>query len=449
MFGHHDHDHNTPIRYFKLRNQGAAVIHFMIKDSAGGRMVWDGGPTLAVGSEDVIDLSETPGIESGKKYRFGAYVAAGRNATDDHAHPVDFDSDIVGVWTWSGTTIAGTKVKFDGYEKFGKNPLVEMEEEMKEVEILAKDAGRRLMGVLVDYDVKTTTPMRNTVTKLRLPTVAHCSKRASFAAAQKFLTAVYALIYDLAAADNYEDVDVRIVFLSKEDAVFGPVMSVEQLADLQEWDQLLCPLSDVGYLLRGQFLSSTSSPGEVEGEHTVVAVGGTFDHLHLGHKLLLTCTAYMASTVMASTRLIVGLSGPAMLKDKKHAEYIESWETRASRTLEFLRSILDVTPCDCHSPLATEAVDGAPKTLTVFVSELSDPLGPTITEENVTALLVTKETESGGIAVNNKPGGGGGMGSTGRGAVDLLMGGGEKLSSTQLRRRAGEGKIAGEAKAAA
>ncbi|KAA8893511.1 hypothetical protein FN846DRAFT_913959 [Sphaerosporella brunnea] len=320
------------------------------------------------------------------------------------------------------------------------------------------------------------------------PLFSTASRRASFAAAQKLLTALYALIYDLAAAHNAEDVDIRIVFLAEEDAAFGPVMSVEQLADLHEWDQLLCPHSDVGYLLQGQFLSSTSSPGirvyyvdppsageeddavtlqEVGGgEHTVVAVGGTFDHLHLGHKLLLTCTAYMASTATASTRLIVGLSGPPMLKDKKHTEYMESWETRASRTLEFLRDILDVTPYDCRTPLATEVVEGgmvatftewrgedaeaigAPKTLTVFVSELSDPFGPTITEKNITALVVTKETESGGVAVNNKREEKGWV-PLEVGVVDLLMDGGEKLSSTELRRRAGERKMASEVKAAA
>jgi len=74
------------------------------------------------------------------------------------------------VWTWSGTTIAGSKVKFEGYERYGKKPPAEMEVErligklacvkcrleegslgemeMKEVEILAKDAGRGLMSVM-------------------------------------------------------------------------------------------------------------------------------------------------------------------------------------------------------------------------------------------------------------------------------------------------------------
>jgi hypothetical protein len=130
------------------------------------------------------------------------------------------------------------------------------------------------------------------------PPFSTASRRASFAAAQKLLTALYALIYGLASTHDAADVDARIVFLSEEDAAFGPVMSVEQLADLQEWDQLLCPRNDMGYLLQGQFLASTSSPGvrvyyvdaptaagdgeeeeaaaiqEVEGEeHTVIAGG--------------------------------------------------------------------------------------------------------------------------------------------------------------------------------
>lgn len=40
----------------------------------------------------------------------------------------------------------------------------------------------------------------------------------------------------------------------------------------------------------------------------VVALGGTFDHLHAGHKILLSMAAWIAST-----KLIVGITGPLML----------------------------------------------------------------------------------------------------------------------------------------
>jgi hypothetical protein len=93
------------------------------------------------------------------------------------------------------------------------------------------------------------------------PPFSTASRRASFANAQKLLAALYALVCELATTHDAIEVDARIVFLSDEDAAFGPVMSLEQLADLMEWDQLFCPRCDVGYLLQGQFLASTSSPG--------------------------------------------------------------------------------------------------------------------------------------------------------------------------------------------
>lgn len=82
------------------------------------------------------------------------------------------------------------------------------------------------------------------------------SRRASFTAAQELFTALYSLINDL----GNPQVDVRIVLLSAVDAAFGPVMGFEQLADLQEWDLLLCPRHDTGYQLQGQFLASSGSP---------------------------------------------------------------------------------------------------------------------------------------------------------------------------------------------
>ncbi|KAF8249676.1 hypothetical protein K440DRAFT_621126 [Wilcoxina mikolae CBS 423.85] len=164
----------------------------------------------------------------------------------------------------------------------------------------------------------------------------------------------------------------------------------------------------------------------------------------------------MGAPETPTTRLIVGLTGPEMLKTKKHAEQMESYKLRAERTLEFIRGIVDVTPYDCRKPISTsEGEDGTviatfsewrdgeePKTLLVQISVLSDPFGPTITEEGVTALVVTKETESGGAAVNKKREEKG-WNPLEVGVVDLLMDGGEKLSSTELRRRAGEAAITG------
>ncbi|KAI5816336.1 hypothetical protein BZA77DRAFT_313475 [Pyronema omphalodes] len=307
------------------------------------------------------------------------------------------------------------------------------------------------------------------------------SRRKFFPAVQKLLTEVYALCFKLAAECSVK-VDVRVVLLddndSADDNAFGPVLRTEQLADMQLWDALLVTRNDQGYQNQGQFLGATMSPnlrvyyvspgtlekeediidipqaeGELE-EHKIVAVGGTFDHLHLGHKLLLTCTAFMAaSPCYPTTRLIIGLTGPEMLKDKKHAEQMEAYQYRSTRVLEFLRGIVDITPFDSRGPLETSEVDGVTicnfteydrgddsKKVIVEISELSDPFGPTITEEGVTALVVTKETESGGAAVNKRREDKG-WNILEVGVVDLLMDGEEKLSSTKLRRMAGEREL--------
>lgn len=163
----------------------------------------------------------------------------------------------------------------------------------------------------------------------------------------------------------------------------------------------------------------------------------------------------MGAPTTSNTRLIVGLTGPEMLTNKKHVEQMETYESRAAQVLEFVRGIVDVTPFDCRGAISTqeegevlvatfkewrgedEEGEDEAKKLRVEISELKDPFGPTITEEGVTALVVTKETESGGAAVNRKREDRGWK-TLEVGVVGLLMDRGAKLSSTELRRQAGE-----------
>ena len=50
-----------------------------------------------------------------------------------------------------------------------------------------------------------------------------------------------------------------------------------------------------------------------------VALGGTFDHLHAGHKILLTMACWLASR-----RVIVGITDDILLKNKKYRNLLES-----------------------------------------------------------------------------------------------------------------------------
>jgi phosphopantetheine adenylyltransferase len=166
--------------------------------------------------------------------------------------------------------------------------------------------------------------------------------------------------------------------------------------------------------------------------HHSVAVGGTFDHLHIGHKLLLTATLLLANpTPSREPRTItVGITGDSLLTNKKHATVLESWDTRYARCAAFLESILAFSPsidsstdANTKGPTLTikKRSDTEPNghvishtyhppsssqqhssVITINYTRIEDPFGPTITDEAISALVISAETRSGGAAVNEK-----------------------------------------------
>ena len=161
-----------------------------------------------------------------------------------------------------------------------------------------------------------------------------------------------------------------------------------------------------------------------------MAVGGTFDRLHAGHRLLLA-----ASALAAERRLFVGITGDKLLSSTRHAELLQPFEERAAAAVAFARRV---------RPAAAFAVD---------VGALLDPREPTgaETDGGMQALVVSRETVPGGEAINagrrgrgfrplallvvglvgSSSGGGGegGEGEQGRGGDDVEG----KISSTDLR----------------
>ncbi|EST08140.2 Cytidyltransferase-like domain protein [Kalmanozyma brasiliensis GHG001] len=114
--------------------------------------------------------------------------------------------------------------------------------------------------------------------------------------------------------------------------------------------------------------------------YPVVALGGTFDHLHVGHKILLT----MAS-IIADTRIIVGVTDDAMLTKKSNAHLLEPIDERIACVNAFISFIrLPFTPIDQQ------------------VVKLEDVAGPAATEADLQALVVTDETLSGAEFIDNK-----------------------------------------------
>lgn len=106
-------------------------------------------------------------------------------------------------------------------------------------------------------------------------------------------------------------------------------------------------------------------------------IGGTFDCIHVGHKLLLT-----EVVLLTQNRLLIGLADGPLLVKKKLADLIEE----ASLRERHLRELLSQMSPD----------------LELLVVPIVDPYGPSITEPDYQCLIVSEETRSGGDAVNVK-----------------------------------------------
>ena len=68
-----------------------------------------------------------------------------------------------------------------------------------------------------------------------------------------------------------------------------------------------------------------------------VAVGGTFDGLHFGHRKLLTLA--VSSVQPMTGRLLVGITQDEMLRNKKCADQIPNYKTRAAAVQDFLKRL--------------------------------------------------------------------------------------------------------------
>ncbi|KAG0240883.1 hypothetical protein B0O80DRAFT_459307 [Mortierella sp. GBAus27b] len=116
-----------------------------------------------------------------------------------------------------------------------------------------------------------------------------------------------------------------------------------------------------------------------EGQYQDVALGGTFDHLHAGHKILLSMTAWITSH-----RVVCGVTDDSMLKSKKFGQFMEPLDKRIATVERFLRAFK--------------------RGLVYEVVPIHDIYGPTITDDKLQALMVSKETLKGGAAVNEERG---------------------------------------------
>jgi phosphopantetheine adenylyltransferase len=113
----------------------------------------------------------------------------------------------------------------------------------------------------------------------------------------------------------------------------------------------------------------------------VTALGGTFDHLHAAHKLLLHLALFLTTK-----KLIVGVMAQHLLSSKSNFELLQPLSDRIGGVKEFLR----------------RAAGKGRKGVELDVVEIQDPYGPTAWDADIGCLVVSRETVSGGRAVNQK-----------------------------------------------
>jgi pantetheine-phosphate adenylyltransferase len=145
------------------------------------------------------------------------------------------------------------------------------------------------------------------------------------------------------------------------------------------------------------------------GAHTV-GLGGSFDHLHAGHERLLQVAFDFGKKV------VVGLAGDALLKNKKFKENLQTFDERKQGLIAFAKKI------------------GRAKDLTII--ELIDPMGPAITSPDIDVHVSSEETAPVAQQINDER--------RKRGLQPLIMvtipmvlkGDGVRYSSTEIREQA-------------
>ncbi|XP_046585240.1 bifunctional coenzyme A synthase-like [Haliotis rubra] len=189
---------------------------------------------------------------------------------------------------------------------------------------------------------------------------------------------------------------------------------------LEQVKSLFLTDADVDCHILDPQTSPTSSSGLSDEDPVLttyknVVLGGTFDRLHVGHKILLS-----EGCIFANKKLTIGISDGKMNDKKVVGELMEPLSVRTAAVEEFIK---DVKPTI------------VPDAVTIY-----DVYGPTITEPDFQCIVLSDETQKGGAIVNTEREKRG-MNRLGQVVIDLVADNthtpdeDDKISSSSLRKR--------------
>lgn len=120
-----------------------------------------------------------------------------------------------------------------------------------------------------------------------------------------------------------------------------------------------------------------------------VVLGGTFDRIHNGHKLLLSTAILLTNKV-----LTCGITDGEMNKSKTIFKIIRF----------FLDKVLSemIAPVDERCRNVIDFVNDVDEDIECRAVPITDPYGPSIIDANMDCIVVSAETASGGDLVNKK-----------------------------------------------